>query len=482
MRHMVVAVVLCSTLVYSISYSSFSPVTVPMTESSNVHPNDTTTSVIRQTPQNTRIIPEIKRGLSLQNGETAAPYEFVNGGGIRFISLLKKSRMTQARQIMETPKEGSTNNNESMTRDVATDQAAKDTQGELSLEKMGGSQIRKASTDGVNAKVKVTDNKAPFIPIETTKDVKKHKKFAISKITKMKHQHFVETFARYLRSDYNLKGPPGKIRWEWHSHDRSDRFPSVQERIEYYMGKWYNKTDVKMHGNDFRRAMYEYRRTTRQYDDKSSVLVNLFDLSPDRFLKCAANSHYCMDFVNLAIIHSEGSATVVQHIGDGVPQKRQDTDTQFPLFSKVRYACDKRDPVTGKFMNSACNKDVVSGILWPLNRRRHFFLPADIPDEDSPWDEKKSVAVWRGASHLSETWRYEEDMPLMNTVAMRWRAVSKHANSSLVDAKYTFPEKYVKYDYIPSEYCATDQMSLSQQLKYKYLISIEGNDVSSGLK
>jgi hypothetical protein len=64
----------------------------------------------------------------------------------------------------------------------------------------------------------------------------------------------------------------------------------------------------------------------------------------------------------------------------------------------------------------------------------------------------------------------------------RWRAVAKHVNSSLVDAKLTFPEHKVVYDWIPSELCAKSETSLSQLLKYKYMISIEGNDVSSGLK
>ena len=129
--------------------------------------------------------------------------------------------------------------------------------------------------------------------------------------------------------------------------------------------------------------------------------------------------HYCRDFANLAIIHSSGTASVIQHIGDRVPQKRQEIDSQYPIFNKVRYSCKKHDPATATYLSSPCEKEEVSTILWPLHRRRHFFRPASIPGIDTVWNMKKSKAVWRGDAHLTPEWRYKEDMLLNDTVAMR---------------------------------------------------------------
>ena len=68
----------------------------------------------------------------------------------------------------------------------------------------------------------------------------------------------------------------------------------------------------------------------------------------------------------------------------------------------------------------------------------------------------------------------------------RWNLVAQHVNSTLVDAKFAKRENKRhshgdQTEDIPEEFLGPfiDQAT---QLKNKYLVSIEGNDVSSGFK
>ena len=50
-----------------------------------------------------------------------------------------------------------------------------------------------------------------------------------------------------------------QVNWSWHPRERKDRFPGIQERIEYYMGLWYN-TSIPMAGKEFERATTSFGR------------------------------------------------------------------------------------------------------------------------------------------------------------------------------------------------------------------------------
>ena len=43
--------------------------------------------------------------------------------------------------------------------------------------------------------------------------------------------------------------------WDDHPKNRSDRFPSIHERVQYYMGKWYN-TSIPMYGATFHKDTF----------------------------------------------------------------------------------------------------------------------------------------------------------------------------------------------------------------------------------
>jgi len=133
-------------------------------------------------------------------------------------------------------------------------------------------------------------------------------------------------------------------------------------------------------------------------------------------------------------------------------------------------------------------------IVFKLNIERHYSHIYQVADADVPWVDKRNAAVFRGKlmgeSVALETARLlgVKTATLSNTercqLFSRCRLVYNHANSTLVDAKLPLPFANLRgipesLDGIPL-YGST--LSLEEMLRYKALIMLEGNDVSSGLK
>jgi len=280
------------------------------------------------------------------------------------------------------------------------------------------------------------------------------------------------------------------VHWEWHEAERADRFPGIEERVEYYMGRWYNATAPSMYGPAFDGGSYVAARTTRAFGVMSSFAVDLFNLTRDGLLRCdreetASVLHaYCRDYVDLAILHGGSTAHVVMHLGDSIPtlpHKDSLAITDYPVFNKVRHFCEPRyrEQVRAD-LNPTCSADGggkggerrVDTIVWPMNRKRHLSPAASVALEDIPWSEKVGRAIWRGGSN--DAFGHSTKTEL----------VHRYVGSDLVDAKFAKRSnkrgRGVNKD-IAEDYMG-DFISKEEQLKHKYLISIEGNDVSSGLK
>lgn len=106
-------------------------------------------------------------------------------------------------------------------------------------------------------------------------------------------------------------------------------------------------------------------------------------------------SPYCRDYIDLAILHSEGSANIIHNIGDNLPSYIPNDIMQYPIFAKVRPLCD--DYERKDFENKRCQRDEkIETIILPLNRKRHFGVAAIVPEIDIPFEEKLPKAVWRG--------------------------------------------------------------------------------------
>ena len=107
----------------------------------------------------------------------------------------------------------------------------------------------------------------------------------------------------------------------------------------------------------------------------------------------------------------------------------------------------KSRPVGGENANS---------VLMNLNRVRHFIFV----DDPVPFEAKKPMAVWRGKAyreHRMQFVRRYYDHPLCD--------IGQTNTKVDTDAPWQKP-----------------RMSLKAQLHYKFIVSIEGNDVASNLK
>ena len=96
-----------------------------------------------------------------------------------------------------------------------------------------------------------------------------------------------------------------------------------------------------------------------------------------------------------------------------------------------------------------------NSVLLPLEMARHFHFPTD----PFHWDRKKDMAVFRGACH--QPWRK--------------RFLQATEGSSLVDVGDTSKSSdTIKFQ--------KPFMSPTEQMRFKFIISLEGNDVASNLK
>ncbi len=98
-----------------------------------------------------------------------------------------------------------------------------------------------------------------------------------------------------------------------------------------------------------------------------------------------------------------------------------------------------------------------NSVLLKLNSVRHF-----LPINDTiPFEQKKNQLVWRGA-----VWR-------------RWRKafIQQYINHPLCDVgQVNRPDDGTPPEWVKSK------LSIQQQLQYKFILSIEGNDVATNLK
>jgi hypothetical protein len=160
--------------------------------------------------------------------------------------------------------------------------------------------------------------------------------------------------------------------WTDHPADRNDRFPSIAERVRYYMGQWYN-ISIPMYGKEFHSHTYIQRKSTREYGPYSNILVDY--TNKDTLWNCYNNkkeykvfSPYCRDYMDIAILHSHQSANILQYIGDGIPHVTHELQN-YPIFGKVR-------PLLGDDPNNTN----ISLWWWWCTRLLLLLLPTTIDD------------------------------------------------------------------------------------------------------
>lgn len=121
--------------------------------------------------------------------------------------------------------------------------------------------------------------------------------------------------------------------------------------------------------------------------------------------------------------------------------------------------------------------------ILPLNLHRHQYLIPRGLEDPFTFHEKRAVAIWRGTT-TNGCWSDHLRIDDKSTRCARRNLVARWAsrNESGADVGITFLCQGALSH--PSLYqpLLKDSLTVEQLLGYKYLISVEGNDVSSGLK
>lgn len=324
---------------------------------------------------------------------------------------------------------------------------------------------------------------------------------------------------------------------------RANRFPSVETRVKLYMSNWYTPpcegdkdAYIKYSFNDTSDEwptlwLEEYKnhpivdQTTRMRNVESRIAADrIFFMDEETIVRCASADHngkwgkrisvsfrhnsvfYCVDVqrsIFEALSHlrflerrSSDEAPVplpppmLFQFGDssekqeGVPHLKkfrssartpQDVDV---VTSDVCYS----STIFRQALRSSEGDHLFQPIVWKLNSKRHYETLATVHKFDTQWKYKKDKALFMGDltgkrdlynKNLSD----EENCQNL----IRCRFVYNYADSTLIDAYLTNTFDLVP-DVVNGVALKTGRVGIDTLLKYKGLVMLEGNDVSSGLK
>ena len=246
------------------------------------------------------------------------------------------------------------------------------------------------------------------------------------------------------------------------------RFPTVDERFEYYMGDWYNKTDwilptcqglVHLDDNATRDT---FRASERRQPSLSSMADTIIPL--ETLESCKDINMYCSDaFDTLSKANKNSSMHLLAMFKFG------DKNTELASY-----------PVVGK-ARPVLKKNSYASIIWPLNTHRHYGQLEELwrnkigtktktPPKEVEWKDKESKVFWRGTTTGDRV-----------DLLKRWI----HYDSNVIDIAFhktgsSYRGKFLG-NYLES-HNKRQQASVDEMLKYRYLLSVEGNDVPTGLK
>ena len=146
------------------------------------------------------------------------------------------------------------------------------------------------------------------------------------------------------------------------------------------------------------------------------------------------------------------------------------------------YSSEEKRIVAGTVRNPVPKTQAIISIV--SNYPRHFEPLNHVNDADIAWEKKFNMAVYRGALTGRNKADYKSSDLKFCVQVPRCNLVYQLGNSSLVDAMMV---PYGKMNYPLSDplngvKMFGHPMSMEEMLKYKAIVMLEGNDVSSGLK
>ena len=238
-------------------------------------------------------------------------------------------------------------------------------------------------------------------------------------------------------------------------------FPSIEERVQYYMGDWYT-----LHQNNNFTVPSNLCDQVARYDAtaKATNRIYLFDQKSLKLARRHGALIYSQDALRLYFYppRHPKNLRILMSFGDSESYK------DLPYMVKAR-------EVQGA--KRAGHEDSADPILALLNTPRHYGALKYSGYMDRAWHRKRDTVIWRGLS----TGRKK-------LVGNRKEIVAQYWNQSRNDIDIGFttllPDNKNGPPVTQEQKARAERpgMYIWQLLQYKYLLSIEGNDVATGLK
>ena len=220
---------------------------------------------------------------------------------------------------------------------------------------------------------------------------------------------------------------------------------SIEERVNYYLGCLKDKNKLMVRYNDV-------QTSDRHYPPNELKVISLQDIY---ILSQRQNDNfrvYGQSLVNIITSNKDlwkyMKKNVLFRWGDSTVNPESDN-----LF----------------YITKARRCDSKNGVIIKMNVERHWANISHVKSNETAFDRKKNILLWRGATTGQEKNSFEYN---------RLLAVNKMIDSDNCNVGFSL----VCQGKDPDKRLVKNSMSLKQQLEYKYLLSLEGNDVASGLK
>ena len=354
----------------------------------------------------------------------------------------------------------------------------------------------------------------------------------------LKHDHVDPTMKVEFVENETLPSPHEPYDFvfhdDWHPRERTDRFPNVEERVKHYMSNWYlppcHADQLLAHRietvDEWPRAYIQSATNSENHTVELDSVVDadvMFLLTRDAIFDCARTipemerqgklytasrvkkrinlQSYCSEMLGLVDYMNGLDAFTPREFRQATPVVAQFGDNHaepthplIPVIAKWRPATTVTElhkvtdsakqciegPTRDPLNTTVRMYEGISPIIWKLEMCRHWD-PMDFARRvDTHWHEKKLGALWRGdltGRHIQGS--TDEQVCFGN---QRCRFVFDHRDSKLIDAGLSDGLNWLKHGNISGVSVIKNRVTMQEIQQYKVIISLEGNDVASGLK
>lgn len=230
-------------------------------------------------------------------------------------------------------------------------------------------------------------------------------------------------------------------------------FPTIQERFKYYMGSWADKTEWTCSADEVDAPPQPNNISPLQWN-KLPQLISINDLK------------LCSDDPKIRYDYCSDAYYVLSRAARGV---NENTAGLF-VFGDKNHISDKPFVIKSRSTLPLYDPKESIPIIWPLNMKRHYEAvdkyKSQVKDAGMEYklSSKKNILFWRGGFTGSRAktianW-LQHNVPVPDVVEIG-------APHKMLDIKKDHP------------WAINNDTRILDMQPYKYLLSLEGNDVAS---